>query len=66
MVRGGSNAIAVQGSVAQLDPLWSAAARCLGAGILLVAGVLATTARSGSAYPPDPARAAPVRMCGAA
>lgn len=39
---GGSNAIAVKGSVAELDPLWSAAARFLAAGILLIAGVLVT------------------------
>ena len=42
VVLGGSNAIAVKASVAELDPLWSAAARFLAAGILLSAGVLLT------------------------
>lgn len=42
VVLGGSNAIAVKASVAELDPLWSAAARFLAAGILLIAGVVVT------------------------
>ncbi len=42
VILGGSNAIAVKASVAELDPLWSAAARFLVAGILLLAGVAVT------------------------
>lgn len=42
VILGGSNAIAVKASVAELDPLWSAALRFLGAGVLLLVGVMVT------------------------
>ncbi len=42
VVLGGSNAIAVKATVAELDPIWSAALRFLAAGVILLAFVAAT------------------------